>query len=87
MSVILMRRAVTMPMTAPMPMAAKISATLTKSGIMPLLSPLPVTVIWVSSVVTTAIAIPAMPSRFPRCDVDGDDRPRSARMKHTPAIK
>ncbi len=40
-----------------------------------------------ASVVTIAIAMPIMPSRLPRRLVSGLDRPRSARMKRTPATR
>jgi hypothetical protein len=39
----------------------------------------------VTSVVTTAIAMPIMPSRLPRRLLSGEDRPRKARMKQMPA--
>ena len=42
---------------------------------------------WIASVVATAIPMPIMPSRLPRWLVAGLDRPLSARMKHTPAIR
>src|SRR5437868_4306990 len=41
----------------------------------------------VTNVVRTAIAIPSMPRRLPRRLLSGFDRPRSARMKQTPAIR
>jgi hypothetical protein len=41
----------------------------------------------VTSVVATAISMPAMPKRLPVRLVEGDDRPRSARMKNTPATR
>ncbi len=40
-----------------------------------------------TSVVATAIAMPIMPVRLPRRLLSGLDRPRSARMKQTPAIR
>ena len=40
-----------------------------------------------ASVVSTAIAMPIMPKRLPWREVAGDDRPRSARMKRTPATR
>ena len=40
-----------------------------------------------ASVVTIAIVMPIMPSRLPRRLVSGFDRPRSARMKRTPATR
>ena len=40
-----------------------------------------------ASVVTMAIAMPAMPRVLPWRDVSGFDRPRSARMKRTPATR
>ena len=40
-----------------------------------------------ASVVTTAIAMPIMPSRLPRWLVAGLDRPRRARMKQMPAMR
>ena len=42
---------------------------------------------WVTKVVTTAISIPAIPKRLPRCDVAGDESPRRAKMKNTPDIR
>ena len=41
----------------------------------------------VTSVVTTAISMPIMPKRLPRWLVEGEDSPRNARMKHTPATR
>ena len=41
----------------------------------------------VTSVVTTAISMPTMPKRLPRRLVAGEDRPRKATIKHTPAIR
>jgi hypothetical protein len=41
----------------------------------------------VINVVTTAINIPAIPKRLPRCDVAGEESPRKARMKKMPEIK
>ena len=72
-AVMAMRRAITNPMPPPIPIAATISGRLAISC--------------VTSVVTTAISMPAMPKRFPRWLVEGEDRPRSARMKHTPATR
>ena len=40
-----------------------------------------------ASVVTIAIAIPIMPNRLPWRLVSGLDKPRSARMKRTPATR
>ena len=40
-----------------------------------------------ASVVAIAIAMPIMPNRLPRRLVSGFDRPRSARMKRTPATR
>jgi len=40
-----------------------------------------------ASVVTTAMAMPAMPKRLPCREDAGDDRPRSARMNRTPATR
>ncbi len=91
MSVILMRRAVTIPMTAPIPMAARISPTNGQSRLLPTVGPSigPPTRkgVWFTSVVTTAISIPIMPKRLPRWLVAGLESPRSERMKHTPAIR
>ena len=39
------------------------------------------------SVVTTAIAMPAMPKRLPWREVAGEDRPRRARMKRMPETR
>ncbi len=90
-AVIAIRRAVVMPIRAPSPMAARISKAAVQSIIRS----------WglpggqasarrgtcVTSVVTTAIAMPIMPKRLPRWLVVGLDSPRSARMKHTPATR
>jgi|GEM_PF-3685079 len=40
-----------------------------------------------AAVVSTAIAMPAMPNRLPRIDVVGCDRPLSAWMKQTLATR
>ena len=40
-----------------------------------------------ASVVATATAMPIMPNKLPRRLVSGFDRPRSARMKRTPATR
>ena len=40
-----------------------------------------------ASVVSTAMAMPAMPKRLPCREVAGEDRPRSARMNRTPATR
>jgi len=42
---------------------------------------------WMSSVVTTAIAIPIIPARLPRRLLSGFESPRKARMKQTPEIR
>ncbi len=42
--------------------------------------------IW-PSVVSTAIAMPIMPSMLPRRELTGLDSPRSARMNSTPAAR
>jgi hypothetical protein len=38
-------------------------------------------------VVSTAIAMPAIPNALPRRALDGDDKPLSAWMKHTEATR
>jgi hypothetical protein len=44
--------------------------------------------LWVSvSVVATAIAMPTMPNRLPRREDSGEDKPFSARMNSTEAIR
>ena len=72
-SVMAILRAVTQPMPPPIAMAPRISGSDATSC--------------VTKVVTTAISMPAMPKRLPRCDVAGDDSPRNAKMKNTPEIK
>ena len=72
-SVMAILRAVTQPMPPPIAMAPRISGSDATSC--------------VTKVVTTAISMPAMPNRLPRCDVAGDDSPRRAKMKKTPEIK
>ena len=42
--------------------------------------------IW-PSVVSTAMAMPIMPSRLPRRELSGLDSPRSARMNSTPEVR
>ncbi len=42
--------------------------------------------IW-PSVVSTAIVMPAMPSRLPRRELSGLDSPRRARMNSTPEAR
>ena len=73
MSVIAILRAVTQPMPPPTAIAPSISGKDATSCVI--------------SVVTTAISIPAIPKRLPRCDVDGEESPRNAKMKKTPEIK
>ena len=60
------------PMVPPMAMAAMISGR---------------PVLCRYKVVPTAIAMPIMPLRLPAWLDSGDDRPRSERMKRTPAIR
>ena len=72
-AVMAMRRAMKKPTRPPMRMAIAISRMLATSC--------------VTSVVTTAISMPAMPKRLPRRLLAGEERPRSARMKHTPATR
>ena len=72
-AVIWILRAVTRPMPPPIAIAPTISGIEAIS--------------WIASVVTTAIAMPIMPARLPRRLLAGLDRPRSARMKQTPAIR
>ena len=40
-----------------------------------------------ASVVSTAMPMPIMPKRLPWREVAGDDKPRNARMKRTPATR
>ena len=40
-----------------------------------------------ASVVAMAMTMPAMPKRLPDCALTGDDRPRSAMMKQTEAMR
>ena len=68
-----MRIAITVPTTAPIAAVAAISWYPTTAGS--------------STVVAIAITIPAMPKRLPLRAVSGEDSPRSARMKQTPAIR
>ena len=91
-AVIAIRRAVTRPIAAPSPIAARISITVHGSRLSPAealcapterLRPSPC----VTSVVSTAIVMPIMPKRLPRRLDAGDDSPRSARMKQTPATR
>ena len=72
-AVIWIRLAVTSPITPPMAIAIAISRVEATS--------------WMASVVTTAMAMPIMPSRLPRWLDAGLDRPRSARMKQMPATR
>ncbi len=88
MSVILMRRAVTSPITAPRPIAAMIwSRMIRSSGVGCGRNPPSGTGARSSRVVPTAIAMPSMPIRLPPCEVDGEDSPRKAKMKHTPETR
>ena len=94
MAVIAMRRAVTRPIAAPTPIAARISTTVTQSMVRTaIVGPVSgtrrcwTTGTCVTSVVTTAIVMPMMPKRLPRWLDAGLDNPRSARMKHTPATR
>ena len=86
-AVIWMRRAVIRPITAPMAIARgsrRASPGLEVGRAPPVLVGIGA---WVTSVVTTAIAMPTMPKRLPRWLVAGHDSPRSARMKQTPATR
>ena len=73
MHVIAIRRAIMKPMAPPMAMAMPISTILAMSC--------------VTSVVAIAISMPKMPKRLPVRLVEGLERPRSARMKNTPATR
>jgi hypothetical protein len=76
-------------------MAARISPTVIRSGTsrnvgFPSFMDVPLTLrvgTCVTNVVTTAIVMPIMPKRLPRWLVAGDDRPRRATIKHTPATR
>ena len=70
------RRAITAPILPPtaIPPITRPQATGSPGGCEP-------------SVVSTAIVIPIMPNRLPRWLESGLDRPRSARMKRTPATR
>ena len=72
-AVISIRRAITKPIDPPIAIAMRISQMLAIS--------------WVTRVVTTAIAMPIMPKRLPARLLSGLDKPRSARMKRTPAAR
>ena len=75
-AVIEILRAMTAPAPPPMP---------TPSTIRPHVSP---SVMSASTkVVTTAIAMPAIPRKLPRLEVSGDERPRNARMKSPPETR
>ncbi len=71
-----MRRAVTAPMAAPMPMPPAIMDHVSRSST-------PAT----HSVVAMAMAMPIMPLRLPARLVTGDDSPRSAMMNRTPETR
>src|SRR5882757_11226148 len=70
------RRAITAPTLPPMAMPRMTSSQATPSAGG-----------WLASVVATAIAMPIMPKKLPWRDVAGLDRPRSDRMKSTPATR
>ena len=76
MAVIGTRRATSAPMPPPtaMPSTTRAQPRIPEGGAM-------------NSVVTTAIAMPIMPKRLPWREVVGCERPRSARMKRTPAMR
>ena len=74
MAVIGIRRAITAPMPAPMPSPEKMSPQVN-----------PEEASNCNMVVTTAMAMPIMPYMLPLRELSGDERPRKAMIKRTPA--